>query len=109
MNEDLSRIAAAAARYAEDDEVVAAVVASDAGYVCAFNGSSRSWLVLDERGEPIVLRARVLEVVSLAVAREVAEEVGGGSDVGSALEIGRGAVEGLAREVESRYKLPLRD
>ena len=107
---ELERIAVAAARYAASDEAVAAVVAAEDGYVCAFSGESRrSWLVLDAGGEPIVARQRVVEIVSLAALRELADEPGNGGDVAASLEAARGAVDGLAREVEARYKLPFRD
>jgi len=84
LSEELERIAAAAAALAAPGEAVAGVIAAEpAGrervFLCSFeNGEDRSWLVLDEHGEPVESRSYVREAVSIAALCEVAEESAGG-------------------------------
>jgi hypothetical protein len=84
---ELERIAGIAAGYAADGESVEAVLAAEtlAGkrrYVCAFvSNARRSWLVVDDSGEPVTRRADVREAVSLAALCEVAVDAAGGGDV----------------------------
>jgi hypothetical protein len=84
LSEELDRIAAAATTFAGPHEALAGVIAAEpAGrgrvFLCSFeNDGTRSWLVLDERGEPVESRAYVREAVSIAALCEVAEESAGG-------------------------------
>jgi hypothetical protein len=90
LSEDLARIAALAGAYAEDDEELAGVLATEprAGvraYLCAFASEAgrRSWLTLDADGQPFVERPAVRDAVSIAGLCEVAvESAGGGDDLG---------------------------
>lgn len=85
--EELERIAAEAAAYAEDGEELVGVLPTEATrgdrvYLCAFaRGGSRSWLALDGAGAPVGSRARVREAVSIAALCEVADETAGGGDL----------------------------
>ena len=87
LGEELQRIALRAVSFAAPGEEVAGVLASEprAGtraYLCAFGGNAgRSWLVLDEAGEPVENRVDVREAVSIAAMCEVAAEVAAGGDV----------------------------
>ena len=88
LDQELARIAAAAAAFASAGEEVAGVIAAEpAGgerlYVCAFRApdDGTSWLVLDDAGAAVVERARVREAVSIAGLCEVAEEVAAGGDL----------------------------
>jgi len=84
LSEELARIAAAATTFSAPNEALAGVIAAEpAGrervFLCSFeNDGTRSWLVLDERGEPVESRAYVREAVSIAALCEVAEESAGG-------------------------------
>jgi hypothetical protein len=86
--DDLDRIAAAAARFAADGEQLAAVLTAEPAparrvYLCAFarGEDDRSWLALDEDGEPLRARAAVRDAVSIAALCELAEEHAGGGDL----------------------------
>jgi hypothetical protein len=87
LNDDLRRIADAAVRYAEPGEELVGIVPAEPSdgaraYLCAYRGDERtSWLVLDAEGRPVVRRADVRAVVSIAALCEVAEEVAGGGDI----------------------------
>jgi hypothetical protein len=88
LTEDLSRIAAAAAAYAERGEEIAGVVPAEpaAGerlYLCAFRAETgeTTWLALDERSEPVADRAVIRDAVSIAAMCELAEEVAAGGDL----------------------------
>jgi hypothetical protein len=131
LSEDVTRIAAAAAAQARDGEVVAAVLPVELHlgerlYLCAFAADdAASWLVLDEQGTPVTSRDRVRDAASIAAMVEVAEDsVNVASDeprlasltyldsLGARLESGSvvaamPAVEELARDVETNYKLDL--
>jgi len=137
LSDDLARIAAAAEAHLASGETVAAIVAAEVSpgertYLCAFTDDSRrTWLALDEDGTPVFARDRVREVVSITALCEVADETAwdGGEaeprvaslayldeisarasrdrDVPSAIRAAMGAVDELAREVESEYKLRL--
>jgi hypothetical protein len=84
--EDVARIAAAAAGFAEPGEELAGVlVAETLGrrvYLCVFESAEgRSWLALDGDAEPLTERRLVREAASLAALCEVAEESVGGGDL----------------------------
>ncbi|HKU56228.1 MAG TPA: hypothetical protein VJP41_04335 [Gaiellaceae bacterium] len=81
--EDVGRIAAAAAAFAEPGEAIAGVlVAETLGrrvYLCAFEtAEGRAWLGLDDEGKPLTEVRLVREAASLAALCEVAEESAGG-------------------------------
>lgn len=87
LAEELDRIAAVAARFADDGEALTGVLPTEPRpgtrvFLCAFErAESRSWLALDAAGEPIEDRSTVREAVSIAVLCEVAEETAGGGDL----------------------------
>lgn len=126
LDDELGRAAEAAAAFAEQDERVEVVLATEPGagmrvYLCAFAGPhGRSWLAVDAAGEPITSRALVREAVSLAALCEVAGEAAEDAPprlaspayldaVGSAEAIAAAfsAVESLTDEVEAAYKREL--
>ena len=81
--EDVGRIAAAAAAFAEPGEAIAGVlVAETLGrrvYLCAFESAEgHAWLALDDDGKPLTEARLVREAASLAALCEVAEESAGG-------------------------------
>lgn len=83
---DVARIGAAVAGYAEAGEELAGVlVAETLGrrvYLCAFvSGTDRSWVALDEEARPVVDPRLVREAASLAALCEVAAESAGGGDL----------------------------
>ena len=83
----LSAIAAAAARFAAPGEKVDAVLVAEATpgdrvYICALTGpAGRTWLALDEDGQPVTSRDRVREAVSIAAMCEVAADQAGASEL----------------------------
>ncbi len=84
--DELARIAAAAAAFAEEGEELRGVLVSETlgrrVYLCAFAaGASRSWLALDEDGRPLRERRLVREAAVVAALCEVAEESAGGGDL----------------------------
>jgi hypothetical protein len=84
--EDVARIAEVAAGYAAPgEELVGILVVDSLGrqvYLCAFaSPDGRTWLALDEGGEPLTERRLVREAASLAGMVEVAEESAGGGDL----------------------------
>jgi hypothetical protein len=87
LRERLAAVAGSALRFASCDETVDAVLVAEASerdriYVCAFVGSGgRTWLALDERGEPVTDRKQLREAVSIAALCEVAEEHAGGGEL----------------------------
>jgi len=87
LSEQLSSVAESAGRFASAGETVDAVLVAEAAagervYVCAFVGpEGRTWIALDERGEPVTERVRLREAVSIAAMCEVAEEQAGGGEL----------------------------
>lgn len=88
LGEDLAALAGAAQAFAAPGEELAGVLVAESGpaartYVCAFAGAGpeRSWLALDEDGQPVGDRARVRAAVSIAAMCEVAEETAAGGDL----------------------------
>jgi len=86
LAEDVARIAAAAAAFAAPgDEVGGVLVAETLGrrvYLCAFESAEgRSWLALDDDGQPLTELRLVREAASLSALCEVAEESAGGGDL----------------------------
>jgi hypothetical protein len=137
VSEDVRRIAAAAERFATAAERVEAVLPAEPTpgqrtYLVAFasNGAGRTWLGFDDAGEPVQSRDRVREAVSITAMAEVAEEAlpedaiespprvaspkyldalgaAASPELGAAIQGALGAVEELAKDVESNYKLEL--
>jgi hypothetical protein len=134
LEQDLRRIAEAAARQADDREEVAGIVPTEPAsgirlYVCAYGTEdATSWLVLDATGVVVGDRALVRDAVSIAALCEVAEEAAGvepdsarvaspallddlgaeaGPNVAEAVKSAAGTVEELVRDVERGYKRPL--
>jgi hypothetical protein len=134
LEQDLRRIAEAAARHAADGEDVAGIVPAEPAsgirlYVCAYeNEDSTRWLVLDATGVAVSDRSLVRDAVSIAALCEVAEEAAGvepdsarvaspallddlgagaGEQVAEAVKGAAGTVEELIHDVERGYKRPL--
>lgn len=139
LDEEVQRAAAAAAGLAAAGEAVEAVLPTEPTpgeriYLVAFAGEAdveRTWVAVDDDGEPLTRRERVREAVSIAAICEVAEEVVPQELLGppprlatpqyldslgatqaeglaGALQGAAGAVEELANDVEDHYKLELR-
>jgi hypothetical protein len=87
LQDDLARIAEAAASFASGGEQVSAILAAEPPsggrvYLCAYGPEDGiTWLVLDERGEPVTDRERVRAAASLVALTEVAEESAGGGEL----------------------------
>src|SRR5829696_1209832 len=87
LNEDLERIAAAAAEHAEAGEELSGVLAAELPsgqrvYLCAFSaGEGQRWLALDDGGGPVRDREVVRQAASLIALAEVAEESAGGGEL----------------------------
>ena len=127
LEDDLRRSAEMAAGFAASGERVSAVLAAEPSegsrvYIYSYEGDgSRSWLALDEDGEPLTSRVRLREAVSLVALCEIAEEAAGievelprlatpayldrigTPDVAASLQ----AVDALLQDVESAYKREL--
>jgi len=138
LSDDASRIAAAAAVYARPGEEVAAVLAVESLpgerlYLCAFAGDdgAQTWLALDEDGSPVTSRNRIRDAASIAALCEVAEESADvapeaeprvaslayldsvgvqarNGDLAAALQGALPAVDELAKDIETNYKVELR-
>jgi hypothetical protein len=128
LSDDVARIAGGARVYAATGESLTAVLAVEPGgdgrvYLCAFDGpdGTQSWLVLDDSGQPVTSRKLVRDTTSIAALCEIAEGDGPdelrvaspsrldavGADAVPALQAALPAVEELAKDVESNYKLEL--
>jgi hypothetical protein len=87
LQDDLERIAMAAAGHAEEGESLAGVLAAEPVgrgrvYLCAFSSAEgHTWLALDDDGEPIGDREVVRQAASLVALSEVAEESAGGGEL----------------------------
>jgi hypothetical protein len=84
--EDVTRIASAAAAFAEPGEEVAGVlVAETLGrrvYLCAFESAGgHAWLAFADDADALTERRLVMEAASLAALCEVAEESAGGGNL----------------------------
>jgi hypothetical protein len=136
LSDDVTRIAAAAWAYAHPGEEVAAVLpAEPAGgervYLCGFEAAdgTQSWVALDDQGSPVLSRKLVRDAASIAALCEIAEESVDGSaptelrvaspsyldsvaataqnGVAATIQGALPAVEELAKDVESNYKVEL--
>ena len=87
LQDDLERIAGAAARFVGAGEELAGILAAepprrDRAYLCAFRSAEGvTWLVLDHQGEPVTDREWVRQVVTLIALAELAEESAGGGEL----------------------------
>ena len=87
LRDDLDRAAQAAARFAADDEELVGVVPAepspgDRRYLCAYaHGEERTWLVLDDHGEPVADRDAVRSVASIVAMCDLAEDSAGGGEL----------------------------
>lgn len=87
LEDELERIARAAARYANGGERLTGILPAEPHggervYLCAFErGEERTWLALDAVGRPLADRRLVREAASIAALCELAEEVAGGGDL----------------------------
>jgi hypothetical protein len=115
LADDLERIAGAAPR--ADGSVLSGILATEPTvgarvYVCAFEAAdgARTWLALDEAGQPVVESRLVRDAVSIAALCEVAEEAGFPGDLDElraqlvALRIAE-APEGIAEAEEAAREL----
>jgi len=123
--------------YCDEGEELAGIIPTEPGsgvrvYLCAYrDGEETSWLVLDERGEAVDDRSRVRDAVSIAALQELAQELAGVDEkeaqVATPIRLdslaasaedraafvegmkqASGTVDELVRDVERRYKRPLR-
>jgi hypothetical protein len=87
LSDELERIAALAATFAEPGEEVAGILTAEPGsglrvYLCAYTGGDgRTWLALDEEGRPIENRTIIRDAASIAALCEVAADTAGGGDL----------------------------
>lgn len=86
LQDDLNRIAEAAAPHGAAGEELAGVLAAETTtgrvYLCAFRaGETTSWLALDDRGAAVTDPERVREAASLVALSELAEESAGGGEL----------------------------
>jgi hypothetical protein len=134
LENDLRRIAEAAARFAADGEEVAGIVPAEPAsgirvYVCAYAlEEATSWLVFDATAVPVQDLQLVRDAVSIAALCELAEEAAGtepdgarvaspalldevgasgGPEVAAAVGAASEAVAELVADVERGYKLEL--
>ena len=87
LDEDLLRIAAIAADFAEEGEELSGLLAAEPSggrrvYLAAYDSDGeRSWLALDAVGGPVQARGLVRESVSILGMCELAEETAAGGDL----------------------------
>jgi hypothetical protein len=85
LADELEALAQAAAAFAAPGEVLAGVVPVEPGsvrlYLCAYEGETRSWLVLDADGQLVRDRRTVRDAASIAALVEYAEELAAGGDL----------------------------
>jgi hypothetical protein len=87
LQDDLDRIATAAASHAAVGEELAGIVAAEPQpgrrvYLVAFSaGEDHTWLALDDSAEPLADRELVRQAASLAALCEAAEDSAGGGEL----------------------------
>jgi len=82
LEEDLVRIADAAAAHGPVTAVLAAEPASGLRrYLVAFGDDDRRWLVLDDGGAVVTQRDEVRDTASIVAMCELAEDLAGGGDL----------------------------
>jgi hypothetical protein len=87
LAEELERIARAAQAHAMPGEKLESVIPAEPGdgrrvYLCSYAaGEARSWLALDDAGEPVDDRGLLRDVVSIAALCEIADETAGGGQL----------------------------
>jgi hypothetical protein len=134
LADDLERIAASAADFADPNERISGIVAAapQAGvvvYLCAYaRPDGHRWLAFDESATPVGDRRLVHDAASLAALCEAVEDLAGvdpplprlathayldalgegiGASLAGAVQNLLPAVEELAAQVETQYKVPL--
>ena len=136
LSDDVRRIAEAATAYAAAREELAAVLVAEPHpgqrlYLCAFGrpDGTHAWLALGDDGTPVTDRGRIRDAASIAALCEIAEEsaeleaddprvaspdyldsVSAGlhnGDFAAALQGALPAVDELAKDIETNYKLEL--
>jgi hypothetical protein len=82
LEEDLERIAGAAAAHGQVTGVLAAEPASSLRrYLVALGDDERRWLVLDDAGAIVTARDEVRDTASIVAMCELAEDLAGGGDL----------------------------
>jgi hypothetical protein len=85
LAQELEAVAPAAASFAGPGETLAGVIPVEPGlerlYLCAFEGETRGWLVVDADGRPVTDRRTVRDAASIAALVEYAEELAAGGDL----------------------------
>jgi hypothetical protein len=87
LRDDLDRAAGAAVALAEPGEELLGVVPAEPEpggrrYLCAYGrGDERTWLVLDDSGDPVSDGEAVRQTASIAAMCELAEESAGGGEL----------------------------
>ena len=87
LADELTRIAELAAGFAASGEALEGVLAAEPApasrvYLCAFaDGEHRTWIALDEAGEPVDDRRAVRDAVSIAALCELAAETAAGGQL----------------------------
>ena len=87
LQDDLERIAQAAAKFVGAGEELAGILAAEPprgarAYLCAFRSAEGvTWLVLDDHAEPVTDKESVRQVVTLVALAELAEESAGGGEL----------------------------
>lgn len=88
LADELERIAVLAGDLVGPGDVVSAILATEPSpgrraYVCAFDDADhrRSWLAVDDAGQPIRSRVTLREAVSIAALCEIAGDAAGGGDL----------------------------
>ncbi|MFY9579789.1 MAG: hypothetical protein WAQ33_10720 [Gaiellaceae bacterium] len=87
LSDDLSAVAASAAKFAAPGETLDAILVAEAApgeriYLCAFAGpEGHTWLALDDDEAPVTSRNRIREAVTIAGLCEIAEEQAGGGEL----------------------------
>jgi hypothetical protein len=90
LADELARVEARAASLVEGDALVSGIIATEPAsgrriYVCSLDGVDglRSWLALDESGDPVTSRADLRAAVSIGALCEIAADTAGGGDLES--------------------------
>ncbi len=87
LSEELNQVAARAPRFAQPGEELAGILPAEPApgtrvYLCAYESADgRSWLALDEAGEPLESRSLVRDAASIAALVELAADAAGGGQL----------------------------
>lgn len=123
LQEDLERIAGAAADHGAVEAVLAAEVSGARLYLVALGGDERRWLVLDDAGAPVDERALVRGTASIVAMAEVVGELAddepprlaspayldenGDPSFAEGIRAATAAVDEFVADVERGYLIPL--